>query len=164
MSKSLSPLLLVCVFGCGQPDEPPGNPYDADGGAPSAEGTDSVNGLCERVKQALAEQDWEKLDQLHWSGSPHTPETLSESYSPLLAPIEKIEVVNVGSHNAYDGTDFNSYIDEEEIPGPKELLRGDLEFFVGSADVTDSILIWRFLCEEDQQLKIFDYIELSRER
>ncbi|MCA9108979.1 MAG: hypothetical protein KDA52_03440 [Planctomycetaceae bacterium] len=159
------PLLLVaCILGCGQTDGPPPNVSISEGGATLEVDTHLVNALCDRVKDALAEKEWEKLDQLHWSGSPHTPESLQANYAPLLAKIAKVELVNVGSHNNYDATSFDTFIDEEEIPGPKELLRGDVEFFVGSTDVPDSLLIWVFLCEEDQQLKIFDYIELSLER
>ncbi|MCA9028456.1 MAG: hypothetical protein KDA86_24815 [Planctomycetaceae bacterium] len=164
MLRIVPVLFLACLVGCDQADQPSDHGSVAEGESPGEVEREPVNAFCERVKEALAEKDWEKLDQLHWSGSPHTPESLRESYLPLLAPIEEIEVVNVGSHNAYDLNTFDSYIDEEEIPGPKELLRGDVEFFVGSTDVPDSLLIWVFLCEEDQELKVFDYIELSLER
>ena len=162
-------VLLTALVGCTKPSSTNGGSdgEDSDVNASGNRGNVS-NGkgqaLADAYAKCLADADWVAFRDLHWSGGKETVETLEKSFAPLVEKIGKPTETEFKKHNKYDGTTFEKYIDEEEIPGPKDILRGEIEFAVKSDQPGKPMLhVWAFVCEEDGQLKIFDYLEVWME-
>jgi len=158
----LTTFTLLAILGCdGAAD---GLLVESSDAEQPAEVPENVQTFLDDFQKAVAARDWEKLHSLHWSETKHTPEELEQTYSGLLEKVGEVSAAEYGHGNFYDQNSFEKYIDEEEIPGPKELLRGDVEFFLspGEPDAR-KILVWTYLCEEEGTIKVFDYIEVTLE-
>ncbi len=164
-------LPLLVLFGCGEPLTPTDT---SDGGSsgPAAETTaskpneastkDEVRGLLDQFKVALEKRDWEGLHKLHWSGMQQTPQSLQELYESKLEKLGGVGAIPEIDFQPLNAQTYQQYMDEEELPGPLQLLTGSVEFEV-PGDTQRTILVWAYTCKEDDTPKIFGYIEVSLE-
>jgi hypothetical protein len=116
--------------------------------------------LAEQFGKHLSNQDWEQLEKLHWTGGKNDAQSLKERFS-FMDEFGKVKSVFVDSHLEYDKDSYSEHIDGKSLPGPAELLKGEIEFYIESEDLdVDTLVIFAFLCEEENKLKIFDYIHV----
>ncbi|QDU73880.1 hypothetical protein Pan97_08800 [Bremerella volcania] len=168
---ALSSLLLV---GCGGPisdlssddaasSGPAANTAAGPTASPPAADAD-LRELFDQLKVALEKRDWETLRKLHWSGMSVTADDLRESYESKLDRLGGVGTISAFHFVPMNAQTYEQYIDEDELPGPVELLTGDVEFEIpGPNGPEPTILVWAYTCKEEGQTKIFGYVELSLE-
>ena len=117
--------------------------------------------LLDEFTSCMKTKNWEGLRGLHWSDSELTAETLKDWYTEPIEKIKPIGSFATTQYLSFDASNYEKYMDEEELPGPAELIAGSVEFNVISAESNSYILVWVNLCREDGQLKIYDYIEID---
>ena len=148
---------MVVIFGC-----------DAPMGSQEVTRVDRLDAntrqLLDDLLVSLQEKDWNSLQELHWDGGEWTADKLRETYEPMLDRIggaknifDKIEYLPMTADNYLD------YIDEEELPGPSELMQGRMELNIVGAEKEKFIRVWAYLAKVDGKSKIFGYIDLGLE-
>lgn len=136
------------------------NPANTDQRESESKVSTPAKQLADQFGKYLSNQDWEQLEKLHWSGGKNDAKSLKERFS-FMDEFGKVKSVFVDSHLEYDKDSFSEHIEEKALPGPTELLKGEIEFYIESEDLdVDTLVIFAFLCEEDNKLKIFDYIHV----
>lgn len=123
-----------------------------------------VRGLLDQMRVALEKRDWETLRKLHWSGMSTTAEDLREIYEEKLDRLGGVGSIVSLDLQPMNAETYQNYMDEEELPGPVELLTGSVEFEIPGQDGTSPvILIWAYTCKEEGLAKIFGYVDISLE-
>ena len=130
-----------------------------------AEAPAEVEALCNEFKTALADKDWEKVKALHWSGYEETQEELQKLFEPMLAKIGEVKDVQLEIYDEMDKNNYREYWEKDEIPGPVDLLVGEIEFYVDGPYGEEGPYIYldAFLAKEEGELKIMGYYERSFE-
>ena len=118
--------------------------------------------LLDEFLDSLIQKDWATLHSLHWSGADHTTESLRNTFEPMLARIGlPNSIVDQLEFLKMTADDYENYLDEDELPGPSDLLWGRIEFNVAGSDPNNFILVYAYLCEIDDAIKIFEYIDYA---
>ncbi len=121
--------------------------------------------LSGELESCLNDKEWDALRELHWSESKVTSDALREIYEPKLKRLHgQIAVSERIHYQTMNSSNFEQFADEEDLPGPAELLRGRIEFsLLGNENTNDNdgIHLYAYLCEENGETKIFGYIELD---
>lgn len=93
-----------------------------------------------------------------------TADDLRESYESKLDRLGGVGTISHFEFQPMNAQTYEQFIDEEDLPGPAELLTGDVEFEIpGPNGPEPVILVWVYTCKEEGQAKIFGYIEMSLE-
>lgn len=152
-------LLLVFLAACSNPIS------NASSSGNSAKREAQVEQFVKSYLAILQDNDWDAFAELHWSEGEFSPSQLEEAFKPILEKTEgKLSSYELAEYVEYDQGNYLEYIDEEELPGSPELVRGSVEFFLLSDDPNDKdIYVWITVCEEDGKFKVFKYTDLSRE-
>ena len=152
-SKRLCVLTLLIFLGCAE--------GRFNSSAERSTNDPEIVALIEVFTKSMKARDWETLRDLHWSESELTAENLKDLFAQ---PIEKIKPVGsfaTTQYLSFSASNYEKYMDDEELPGPADLIAGTVEFNVISAESNSYILVWVYLCREDGKLKIYDYIEID---
>lgn len=91
-----------------------------------------------------------------------TPQSLQGLYESKLEKLGGVGAIPEIDFQPLNAQTYQQYMDEEELPGPLQLLTGSVEFEV-PGDSQRTILVWAYTCKEDDTPKIFGYIEVSLE-
>ncbi|MEZ6095227.1 MAG: hypothetical protein R3C03_13520 [Pirellulaceae bacterium] len=161
--KILLVVLPLFFIGCSKPGSNGANTSASASGSPA--GKAELKKLTDAYLESLAARDWEKLSSLHWSGGEFTADYMEQNFGPMLdktkGTMSKVELYEL---KEYDKDTYSDYLDDEEVPGDIENLRGEVEFAVRSDDASDKeFYCWILLCEEDGMWKVLKYIEAFRE-
>ena len=154
-------LLLLLGIGCAEPID---RTDSGDTASTGGNADDVMRGLLDQLQEALKDRDWEAVRKLHWSGMPETAQDLQEAYESKIDRLDGVGRIATLDFQPMNEETYLQYMDEDELPGPVELLTGRLEFEIpGESSPQPSILVWAYLCQEEDAAKIFGYIDLSLE-
>lgn len=149
--------LLLLISGCQAPS-------DSQSVGSLSQLDSQTQQLLDSILTDLKTSDWESLRQRHWSEMQLTADALRELFEPMVVKMgSPTAIVEDLDYTPMTKANYENYMDPDELPGPAELLKGEIEFTIQNEDGSRAIVIWAHLCEVDGKTLIFDYIEVFPE-